>query len=177
MTKTLKSSIYNANLDLVNKRILFWNGIFSQWHPCSFYDKKLNVTFNCAEQAMMAYKALTFNDSDTLVKIMASKSPSEQKQLGKMVKNYDDNVWNATRLAIVSNISYNKFSQNDKLKELLVLSDGWELVEASPYDKIWGIGLGEEDVRALDKSQWNGLNLLGIALMYARDKILGKLNE
>lgn len=174
-TKTYNSHLYGGTIDITNNRIYFWNGIFSQWYACDVYDTDKKINYNCAEQAMMAYKAATFNDEFAFDMIMDSNSPSTQKSWGRKIKNYDDAVWNKVRLDIVSKISYWKFSQNKTLKELLILSRDAEICESSPVDPIWGCGLAEDDPLIYDKKNWKGQNLLGIAIMNAREKILSEL--
>jgi ribA/ribD-fused uncharacterized protein len=174
-TKTYRSSLYGGTIDITNNRIYFWNGIFSQWYGCDIYDTDKKITYNCAEQAMMAYKAATFNDEFVLERILESNSPSEQKSWGRKVKNYNDEVWSKLRLDIVSKINYWKFSKNETLRELIILTKDAEILEASPTDFIWGCGLTEDDHLIYDKKNWQGQNLLGIAIMNAREKILSEL--
>mgnify|MGYP003632501295 FL=1 len=147
---------------------LFWGGHLSQWSRHSFTIGQ--DTYNCAEQYMMAMKARTFDDKIALDCIMASKDPAFQKAMGKKVKNFDPNIWSAVSMDIVLRGSLAKFTQNyDALSYLLAIRE--EIVEASPYDIIWGIGLGENDPDAQDKTKWRGENKLGIVLMEVRDSI------
>ena len=132
--------------------VLFWGGTYSQWFPSDFTID--GVEYNTAEQYMMAKKALLFHDYETSEKIMTTIHPSDQKKLGKVVKNFDKDKWEKVCRGFVYDGNYAKFTQNPKmLKELLETGDR-ELVEASPYDKIWGIGLHETDPKALDKATW-----------------------
>jgi ribA/ribD-fused uncharacterized protein len=151
--------------------IYFWGSIYSQWYSCKFQENK--IMFNSAEQYMMYYKALTFNDQENLKKIMATSDPQLQKKLGRLVKGYDDTIWANKRFDVVVQGNYLKFGQNKKLKEELLSTGDKVLVEASPYDKIFGIGLGPTDERILDEKNWDGLNLLGKAIMKARELIKG----
>lgn len=153
--------------------VLFWKGPFSQWYPSLFVVQ--GITYHCAEQYMMAQKALLFNDQETYTKIMNEKSPRLIKDYGRQVKSFDEVIWEKHRFTIVLTASIAKFKQNKDLKEILLSTGLATLVEASPYDDIWGIKLSEEDPRALDRSQWDGLNLLGQALTLAREYI--KCNE
>ena len=164
-----------GTLDFANNRFYFWGGFCSQWAKCDIYDAELDVTFNCAEQAMMAKKAQLFNDVETFQKIVLEKNPREQKRLGRLVKNYNEDVWEEHRLNIVENINYLKFRQNTTWQELILMLHGKEIVEASPHDTVWGIGLAEQDERIFDKSQWLGRNLLGIAIMNAQYRIVEEL--
>lgn len=148
--------------------IYFWGSIFSQWHMCKFRDKINNVKFTSAEQYMMWQKALTFNDKITAAAILRESDPKLQKALGRKVVGYKDDVWNLKRLDVVTVGNYLKFSQNDKLCKELVDTGDKVLVEGSPYDTIWGVGLNFDDDKILDEKNWNGQNLLGKALMGAR---------
>jgi hypothetical protein len=122
---------------------------------------------------MMAEKARLFNDQETLVKIMAAKHPREQKDLGREVKNFNEDIWNVQAKKIVFKGNYVKFIQHKTLQSLLIATEGTTLVEASPYDTIWGIGLSENDPKALDRATWLGTNWLGEVLTQVRDNILG----
>jgi ribA/ribD-fused uncharacterized protein len=151
----------------------FWEGPFSQWHKCNFEVR--GVSYNCAEQFMMAQKALLFGDEATFQKIMASTSPREQKKLGRKVSNFDKAIWDQNRYTIVLAANVAKFTDNEYLKELLMETELKTLVEASPYDKIWGIGLAEytksgEPVDAVNyREEWKGINLLGQSLTQVRE--------
>lgn len=148
---------------------LFWDGFCSQWDKCTFTLD--GVQYNCAEQAMMHKKALQFGDTKIAEKILKAKQPSVQKGLGRLVNNYDDTVWSENRYDIVIDINIAKFSQNPKLLKQLLALDHLIIVEASPEDKIWGIGLDESHPNATIPSKWKGLNLLGKVLMEVRDTL------
>jgi len=153
----------------MSKVIPFYNGPFSQWHM-----KQMTidgVDYNCCEQYMMAEKARLFDDDDTLAKILAAKTPREQKALGRKVKGFTDKTWKKHRLEIVTKANRAKFTQNEDLKKKLLDTGDAILCEASPKDRIWGIGLKKHDPKAKDKKQWKGLNLLGEALMAVRDEL------
>lgn len=141
---------------------------FSQWFRCSFTVD--GNTFNCAEQFMMHGKAVLFADAEVADKILAADHPREHKALGRKVRDFDDKVWRRERETIVMAGNRAKFSQNPELRELLLAAKG-TLVEASPYDKIWGIGLAASDPRANDPTQWKGQNLLGQILTRLRDEL------
>ena len=145
---------------------------FSQWYPCSFTAS--GNTFNCAEQFMMHGKALLFADTETAAKILAAAHPRQHKALGRKVKPFDDVVWKRERLNIVRAGSRAKFTQNPELLEKLLATAGTLLVEASPYDKIWGIGLAATDPRAKDPAQWKGQNLLGKILTELREQLIAE---
>ena len=148
---------------------LFWDGPFSQWYPGEFTIH--NLKFNCAEQFMMYGKATLFGDGETAGKILQAVSPKEQKALGRSIRNFDEHIWLLFREGIVYTGSYAKFSQNPALKEILLSTKGTTLVEASPYDRIWGIGLSENDPNAANRATWQGLNLLGETLTRVREAI------
>jgi len=173
--KLYKSHLLGATMDLTQKRIYFWGGIFSQWAISPFIDADLGIKFNCAEQSMMYWKANTFHDKEAMAAVLKEKNPRNQKAIGRTIKNYDDKVWNEVKFDIVKSGNVQKFSSDSKLKELLIYTDGYELVECSPYDKIWGIGLGEDNPDTLDKSKWRGENLLGKAIVEAREEIIKNL--
>lgn len=141
---------------------------FSQWYPAAF-----EVEGNCyptAEHWMMAAKARLFGDDEMLAQILGAPDPRSAKALGRKVRNFDDKVWktNARRLVTEGNVY--KFSQNNDLRLFLKSTGDAVLVEASPRDCIWGIGLGQDNPRALDPVTWRGQNLLGFALMDVREK-------
>lgn len=118
---------------------------------------------------MMAGKARLFGDQDMLAKIMASDNPQTIKKLGRQVKGFDETAWEQHRFALVLQGNVCKFSQNPALKQFLLSTGNRILVEASPYDCIWGVGLSAEDPRIQDPRQWRGQNLLGFALTEVRD--------
>lgn len=120
---------------------------------------------------MMAEKARIFGDQENLDAILASSSPKDIKAYGRAVRNFSPSKWNAVKFDIVVKGNTAKFSQNPELKRFLLSTGDAELVEASPKDRIWGIGLSEDDPRAVDKSKWPGQNLLGQALMQVRDRL------
>ena len=151
------------------KFTLFWDGPFSQWYPSEFTVHHLK--FNCAEQFMMYGKATLFGDLETAGKILQAVSPKEQKALGRSIRNFDESVWLLFREGIVYTGSYQKFTQNQALEKALLATTGTTLVEASPYDKIWGIGLSENDPKASNRATWDGLNLLGETLTRVREAI------
>ncbi len=126
--KTYKCPITNTTLDLENKRIFFWGSIFSQWCEAPILDSAAGVTFNTAEQGMMYYKAMTFNDTDIAKKILETDNARKQKELGRKVNGYNDEIWTSVRFRVVSRLNYLKFSQNVDLKIILLLLKDWEFV-------------------------------------------------
>lgn len=147
---------------------------FSNWFISEFEVK--GVRFNCVEQFMMFCKAKLFGDELTAEKILAVAHPRDQKALGRSVAGYDDTVWCERRGRIVAHGCYAKFAQNPVLRDALLATGNTVLVEASPYDRIWGVGLAEHDPRVLDPRQWKGQNLLGVALIEVREKLVADLS-
>jgi hypothetical protein len=151
-----------------DKFIFFYGGPFSQWYPCEFEID--GIKYNCTEQFMMASKAKVFGDKETLKKIMSTDAPWLQKKLGRGVKGFSIPLWSkaSREIAYMGNLA--KFS-DPALKQILLDTGDKEIVEASPTDKIWGIGLGEEDPDRFDKSKWQGLNWLGECIMRVRSTL------
>lgn len=150
--------------------VLFLTSEFSQWFPSDFVSKE-GQKFNSAEQYMMYSKAKLFGDDETAEKILAAETPDEQKKLGRLVKNFDKDVWDAHAQEIVYQGNYYKFTQNPHLWDVLDRTGRKELVEAAHYDPIWGIGLKADDPLAADKANWKGKNWLGGALTKLRDDL------
>lgn len=170
--------IYSDNQDI--KYIFFWghtrakdNAItkscFSQWYEAEFTVD--GVVFKTTEQYMMSEKAKLFNDTIIFNQIMAADSPKEVKELGRKIANFDSEIWNHNKFNIVVKGNYAKFNQNPELANFLLRTDDSVIVEASPYDKIWGIGLAENDKNIKNPLLWKGENLLGYALMIVREKL------
>ncbi|HEU5332336.1 MAG TPA: NADAR family protein [Actinocrinis sp.] len=162
------------------KWLMFWghqpqrngsigSGCLSQWWPCVFAVD--GTEYASAEHWMMAAKARLFDDHDAIPGILAAATPAEAKKLGRLVRGFDDEVWVAHRFELVVTGNVAKFGQDPALREFLLGTSRRVLVEASPRDRIWGIGLGAANERATDPAQWRGLNLLGFALMEARDRL------
>ncbi|MEV0251590.1 NADAR family protein [Nocardia sp. NPDC050712] len=138
----------------------------SQWWPAEFTVE--GETFRSAEHYMMWGKAMLFGDTETAQRILAAGHPKQAKDLGRQVCAFDENAWNAARFDIVVAGNVAKFGQHPDLADYLLRTGDRVLVEASPVDRVWGIGLAADDPRAEDPSRWRGLNLLGFALMAAR---------
>ena len=152
-TETPTPDIHNG------KFFFFYKSMLSNWHQKKFtvWDR----TFVCGEQAMMNAKAALFRDTEALKKIMATTDPAEMQRIGRTVKNYNEEVWKSQREQIVYEFSLARFSQIDYLKKYLLSTDDAILVEASPIDKIWGIGLDIASAKVTPEEQWPGLKLLG----------------
>lgn len=142
---------------------------FSQWFPAEFQEN--GILYKTAEHYMMAGKAKLFNDHEILKQIIQSETPDQVKKLGRKVKNFDPQLWDKHKYEIVKQGNLLKFSQHDALKEFLLSTEDRVLVEASPYDTIWGIGMLETHPKAGNPSEWNGENLLGFALMEVRNEL------
>lgn len=142
---------------------------FSQWWQSAF--EVDGIRYATAEHWLMARKAELFGDTEIVEKILAAKSPAEAKKLGRKVRNFDPKIWDDNCFNIVCEGNYYKFSQHPDLKEFLLNTKDRVLVEASPVDNIWGIGLAQDDVHAENPRLWKGANLLGFALMEVRDRL------
>lgn len=144
----------------------------SQWWRGHFFVD--GVKYTCAEQFMMAEKARLFHDKEMLDKIMEADHPKEMKAYGRAVKGFDKGIWDKSCYNIVKRGNEAKFSQNPELWEFLKGTKNRILVEASPRDRIWGIGMGKSNPDAKDPLKWRGTNLLGFALTQVRDDLLKK---
>ena len=140
----------------------------SQWFQRDFIVDEL--IYKNAEQYMMAKKALLFKDDKIFEKIMNESNPKKIKAFGRQIKGFDNVVWERHSEIFVYEANIAKFSQNEDLKEFLLSTEGI-LVEASPYDKIWGIGLSSDDKRSLTRATWNGENKLGFILTRVRENL------
>jgi len=118
----------------------------------------------------MWYKANIFGDTQTQTLIENQTNPKEVKKLGRLVKGFDETKWCELRTGSMFIVCYNKFDQNKAMKKELLETGSRHLVEASPYDKVWGVGLEENDPLILDEKNWRGLNLLGKVLMDVRNQ-------
>jgi hypothetical protein len=159
----------NETVRKTDTHYFFWKSKFSQWYQRDFIIN--NITYNCCEQYMMGMKAKLFKDDEAYKKIMASDSPAFQKRTGRQVKNYNDEEWQKICRKVVFNANLAKFTQHEDLKELLLSTEDRAIVEASPYDALWGIALGPWNDKALDEKNWRGKNWLGIELTKVREKI------
>ena len=151
-----------------NQRVGNW--CFSQWFESPF--EVNGVTYKTTEHWMMSQKALLFDNYDIHQKIIKCDKPGEAKELGRQVTGFDEQVWISNRYSIVRTGNINKFNQNQELGNYLLNTKDRVLVEASPVDTIWGIGLTKDSEDVNDIYCWRGLNLLGFALMETRDFIM-----
>ena len=168
----------------------FWEtkSPFSQWHKSDFvsYDVSFHcgilseqkeylknslpkeLKFNCAEQFMMYHKAIIFLDREIATEISKTSNPRKMKELGRQIRNYDNDVWKYHRSNVVYAANALKFQQNPSLMNVLVDTMGTTLVEAAPNDNIWGIGLAADNPKSHKRDTWEGKNLLGEILTLLR---------
>jgi ribA/ribD-fused uncharacterized protein len=146
--------------------------VFSQWYPSLFTVD--GIEYKTAEHWMMAQKAILFGDKEIAEQILKADKPGEVKELGRKIKGFDELKWKERKYEIVKAGSIHKFQQDKKLKEFLVNTGDRVLVESSPTDTIWGIGLAQDAKSIENPNAWRGLNLLGFALMEARDFLRAK---
>ena len=176
-----KEQLLNQRLTLTRDDFVFFWGhedrgkgltkvCLSQWYQCPFVVE--GQYYNCAEQYMMAEKARIFGDEEIRQQILAEYSQMAMKKLGRKVRNYDDEIWKEKRFDVVVKGNIAKCSQNEKLLDFLLSTDDKILVEASPKDTVWGIGLDESSPEAIQPRKWIGENLLGFALMEVHDILL-----
>ena len=162
------------------KYVFFWGhknstvdvtkSCFSQWYESSF-----NVsgnTYKTAEHFMMYEKAMLFGDSIAAKRILVASNPGEAKAIGREVVGFEQAAWEGQRFKIVVSANVAKFGGAPELKEFLLKTGNRVLVEASPMDKIWGIGMAADDPLCQNPNKWKGENLLGFALMEARDLLV-----
>lgn len=165
------------------KYVFFWghqpsaNGeitksCFSQWYACEFVVD--DVKYYTAEQYMMAQKALLFDDKAVFDEIMAASHPKQFKALGRKIKPFNETTWNLHKKDIVVRGNLAKFGQNEAMNKFLLCTKERILVEASPYDRIWGIGMSKDDDNIENPHMWKGENNLGFALMEVRDILAQK---
>lgn len=171
----MKKAVIKVN-EHGEKFVLFFrewldNGVCSNWYMSDFTVD--GEKFNCVEQYMMYRKAILFNNKQLAKEILAEKEPKNMKEYGRRVKRFNQDIWDKHKFEIVFTGVYNKFNQNNELRQWLIEADADYFVEASPYDAIWGIKLGVDDMRCLNTDQWKGENLLGKAIKEARNKIIG----
>ncbi len=155
-----------------DKICYFWriseqNGWMSQWWPSPFCSE--NINFTCAEQYMMFKKALLFGDRDSAAMIRNTNDLFTMQAIGRAVKNFDEKKWRSHREQVVLEATRLKFTSSDFFKNLLLGTADSELVEASPKDRIWGIGYDRNSAEK-HRHEW-GLNLLGRALMQVREEL------
>lgn len=159
----------SRDLRETDRFVFFWMGWASQWNTDGFVID--GQRYRCAEQWMMAEKARFFGDEVARKEILKATHPREMKSLGRDVRGFDKKRWAAVCKDIVAKGNLAKFTQNPELRQLLLATGDKILVEASPKDAIWGIGLAADDPRALEPSKWLGTNWLGEVLMRVRKEL------
>jgi len=154
-----------------NKYEFFWksNSPFSNWHPAKF--EVDGQKFENSEQYMMWAKATLMADFTTADKIMKISDPHEIKKLGKQVTPFNSTLWDKVKFDVMTVGCKAKFTQNEVLKKVLLATGDKKICEASPFDRIWGIGLNEDDAKKTDSKDWPGQNLLGKVLTKLRDEL------
>jgi ribA/ribD-fused uncharacterized protein len=166
-------TIWNPNY--YDNFTFFWcgkDGPFSQWEYSPFIVD--GIKYTSAEQYMMYSKAILFGDTKIAFQIMITDLPKEQKALGRQVANFDEVKWNKVARYVVYRANYAKYSQNlDMLVKLFDTGDSL-MVEASPYDKVWGIGLTAEQAALIPYKDWPGKNWLGEMLTRVCEDLLAK---
>lgn len=157
-----------------DKYTFFWsNGsIYSNWHLAPITID--GITYNCCEQYMMAKKAKLFGDMVTWQSVMETPLPREQKALGRQVKNFNPDIWAVIARDVVFRANMAKFTQHNELESAIFETRHTLLVEASPYDTVWGIGMSEEDAIRVGVAHWRGTNWLGQVITEVRESIFGE---
>ncbi len=171
-------------IDFINygnevKYVFFWGhqkttniiskSCFSQWYESPFESD--GNQFQTAEHFMMYHKAMLFGDTSTASQVLAADNPGKAKSFGRMVQGFNESKWLEHRFEIVVKANLAKFSSHPDLKAFLLNTADRVLVEASPVDKIWGVGLAMDNPVIENPNLWKGLNLLGFALMDVRDQL------
>jgi len=156
---------------ITNTHYFFWKHEFGQWTKRVMTDQE-GTNFNCAEQYMMYQKAKLFGDDIIAELILDEPLPNKQQDLGRKVSNFNKEIWNKWKFSIVLSGNILKFTQHPDLKHHLISTHPKVLVESSPCDIIWGVGLAADDDRILDEKNWKGQNLLGQVLMTVRELLI-----
>ncbi|KNB72015.1 NADAR family protein [Brevibacillus reuszeri] len=151
------------NTDVIDKTC------FSQWYPAAFVED--DTTYRTAEHYMMAKKAELFGDLTIRDEILKAGHPKQAKVLGRRVHSFHERVWDENKTSIVRQANLLKFSQHPELLEYLLGTGDRIIVEASPYDRVWGIGMAQDHPHAEQPERWRGENLLGFALMAVRAQL------
>lgn len=127
--------------------------------------------FSTVEHYLAWRKAVLFGDAHAAERILRAESPTKAKAIGRSVTPFNDEVWKAHRLevAVAGNIA--KFSAHPELADYLAQTGHKVLADASPIDRVWGIGLAADDPSAKDPQLWPGLNIMGFSLMEARSQL------
>ncbi len=165
----------NDNYYETDKFIFFYGSFYSQW---AIRDMEIDdITFNCCEQYMMVCKARLFNDIEAVADIMHHANPRKQKEVGRKVKNFNKDKWEEIARDVVYKANYAKFTQHEDLKEKLLATGDKIIVEASPWDHIWGIGMRVSDPGITNPKNWEGTNWLGEAIMAVRKVLREEIED
>ena len=157
---------------ITDTHIYFWGSFLSNWIPNDLHIEYADRVFSNSEQLFMWLKAMHFNDNETAEKILELGSdPRTAKDLGREVKNYNEEEWTPLRQGTMRIAVKAKFESDWKLKEQLLATGDKILVEGTPFDAIWGVKIKWDDDRILDDRNWRGQNLLGIVLMQVRQEL------
>lgn len=168
--EVLPIAVHDCVMDSSDGKFHFyWSGPFSQWQHSEF--ELDGCRFVTAEQAMMYLKAVLFNDHETAAKVLETRDPGRQKALGRRVKGFTETSWDQHKAEIVHRVNFEKFRQNKGLRRKLFQTGQRELVEASPVDTIWGIGLEAAVANVTPQVDWPGQNLLGKTLTKVRNEL------
>ncbi len=171
MLESVGVKMSNKNYYETDKYVFFYGSFYSQWAMRSMVID--GETYNCCEQFMMTEKAKLFNDLESVNKIRSVSDPATQKSLGRKVKNFNKDKWEEVARDVVFKANYAKFTQHEDLMKKLLATGDKIIVEASPWDRIWGIGMRASDPGITDPKNWRGTNWLGEAIMAVR-KVLMK---
>ena len=160
-------------MKITNKLVLFFGkgDVCSNFYPCKIIYK--DYVFNCSEQLFMYLKACFFKYKEIATKILKTKTPKEAKSLGRMVSNFNGDLWNDYRDNIMLEALMAKYKCCQNFRKFLSENDDKTFAEASPYDKIWGIGLAETDPNSTNPEKWIGENRLGKCL----NKLINMVNK
>jgi ribA/ribD-fused uncharacterized protein len=154
---------------ITDTHVFFWGSEFSNFYSCKFTYK--GIEFLNSEQAFMWEKAIYFGDVSIGADILNAKTPGKAKALGRQVEGFDSKKWMEVCFDFMVNVNIAKYASDPYLKDILLSTGNKTIVESSPEDTIWGIGLHTDDDRVLDESKWRGMNLLGKALMEVRKRL------
>ena len=141
----------------------------SNWYPALFHID--GVAYPSTEHWMMAAKARLFGDEERLRQILVAPDPGHAKRLGRQVEGFDDATWKAGARAVVAEGVFARFEQNPPLRDYLLGTGEVVVVEASPSDHLWGIGLRSNARDAAHPDTWRGANWLGFTLMEVRERL------
>ena len=166
-------------LTVHENHVAFWGGAFSNFYPCKFHvnrdlaNNEIDIEFSSSEQYFMWQKAMFFEDYEIADEILKAKTPQDARSLGRKVSGFDEDEWVDAREAVMYNAVYEKFSQNEDLKQFLLSDEfkGKKFVEGSPIDGIWGVKIHYNSPNIDDETNWQGLNLLGKTLDMVREEL------